>query len=98
MTLEWIPDQGILTAFAKVAPVPLDAFTPDAVGSFVCHYAASGRFETHAKWVQLMVAWVKRDLVADVARSNVRQFPAKKQANGPDYYGQGWRSDTSDDV
>ena len=75
MTLVWEPDQGHLAAYAKVSMVSLDAFTPDATGAFVCHYSASGRFESQAKWVQLLVAWVKRDLVSGAARSNVRPFP-----------------------
>jgi hypothetical protein len=74
MNLEWVPDQGMTAAYAKVSMVQLDAFTPEAVGAFVCHYAASGRFETHAKWVQLMVAWIKRNQATDASRNNVRPF------------------------
>jgi hypothetical protein len=98
MTLDWEPDSSALAAYAKVSMVPLDAFNADATGTFVCHYSVSGRFETQAKWVQLLVAWVKRDLVSGASKSNVRPFPVKKQANGPDFYDQTWRSDTSDDL
>jgi uncharacterized protein YdaU (DUF1376 family) len=96
MSLEWEPDQGVLAAYAKVSMVPLDTFTPDATGAFVCHYSASGRFETQAKWVQLLVAWVKRDLVSGAARNNVRQFPVKRQVNGPDFNDTTWSDDLGD--
>lgn len=96
MTLEWEPDHGVLTAYAKVSMVPLDAFNADATGAFVCHYSVSGRFETQAKWVQLLVAWVKRDLVSGAARSNVRPFPVKRQANGPDFNDTTWSDDLGD--
>ena len=96
MSLEWEPDHGVLAAYAKVSMVPLDAVTPDATGAFVCHYSASGRFETQAKWVQLLVAWVKRDLVSGAARNNVRQFPVKRQVNGPDFNDTTWSDDLGD--
>ena len=95
MTLAWTPDEKLLKAYAFRMAIPVDRFTDEATAAFVCHYSASGRFETQAAWVSLLVKWVKRD---EASASNVRQFPVKRQANGPDFYDQSWRSDTSDDL
>ena len=95
MTLEWKPDDKLLKAYALRMAIPVSAFTDEATASFVCHYSASGRAETQAAWVSLLVKWIKRDTTS---ASNVRPFPVKKQANGPDFYDQTWRSDTSDDL
>ncbi|MNG36113.1 hypothetical protein D3C84_1230420 [compost metagenome] len=70
--------------------IPVDHFTAEATAAFVCHYSASGRMETQASWVSLLVKWVKRDAAAG---SNVRQFPLKRQANGPDFNGTSWADD-----
>lgn len=95
MSLTWIPDDKLLKAYAFRMAIPVSVFTAEATAAFVCHYSASGRFETEASWVSLLVKWVKRDAAS---ASNVRQFPMKKQANGPDYDSTNWRSDTSDDL
>lgn len=95
MTLAWMPDHKLLKAYALRMAIPVDRFTDEATAAFVCHYSASGRLETQAAWVSLLVKWVKRD---EASASNVRQFPVKRQANGPDFYSQDWRSDTSDDL
>ncbi len=87
MTLEWVPDQKLLKAYARRMGIPVDHFTADATAAFVCHYSASGRLETQASWVSLLVKWVKRD---EAAGSNVRQFPLKRQANGPDFNDTTW--------
>jgi len=95
MSLEWVPDEKLLKNYALRMALPVDLFTAEAIGGFVCHYSASGRAETQAAWVSLLVKWIKRDTAS---ASNVRPFPVKKQANGPDFYDQTWRSDTSDDL
>jgi uncharacterized protein YdaU (DUF1376 family) len=90
MTLEWVPDQKLLKAYAARMGIPVDRFTDEATAAFVCHYSASGRFETQASWVSLLVKWVKRD---EASASNVRQFPVKRQANGPDFNDTSWADD-----
>ena len=87
MTLEWVPDQKLLKAYAHRMGIPVAHFTDEATATFVCHYSASGRVEAQASWVSLLVKWVKRD---EAAGSNVRQFPLRRQANGPDFDGRGW--------
>ena len=87
MTLDWVPDQKLLKSYALRMAIPVAEFTNEATAAFVCHYSASGRVETQAAWVSLLVKWVKRD--AAVA-SNVRQFPMRRQANGPDFDGRDW--------
>lgn len=83
MTLEWQPDEKLLQAYAKRAGLPVSLFTHDAIGVFVCHYAASGRAETQAAWVSLLVKWLKRDVAQ---AGNVRPFPQRRQASGPDFH------------
>lgn len=78
MSLEWIPDQQLLRAYALRMALPLAVFTPEATAAFVCHYTASGRVETQAAWVSLLVKWIKRD-AAQAADSNVRQFPVAER-------------------
>jgi len=84
MTLEWRPDENLLKAYAARAGIPVDLITHDAIGVFVCHYAASGRLETHVAWVSLLVKWIKRDS-AQAKASNISRFPAR-QSNGPDFH------------
>lgn len=55
----------------------------------------SGQFIPHASTWLNGKRW--DDEIPDFA-SNVHQFPVKKQANGPDFYDQTWRTDTSDDL
>lgn len=90
MDLEWKPDEKLLKAYAKRMGIPVDLFTDEATAAFVCHYSASGRFETQASWVSLLVKWVKRDMAT---ASNVRPFPVKRQANGPDFNDTTWADD-----
>lgn len=87
MTLEWVPDQKLLKAYAARMGIPVDRFTDEAAAAFVCHYSASGRIETQAAWVSLLVKWVKRD---SASASNIRQFPLRRQVNGPDFDGRDW--------
>ena len=90
MTLEWVPDQKLLKAYAARMGISVDLFTDEATAAFVCHYSASGRCETQASWVSLLVKWVKRDMAT---ASNVRPFPVKRQANGPDFNDTTWSDD-----
>ncbi|MCY1443780.1 DnaT DNA-binding domain protein [compost metagenome] len=94
MSLEWVPDQVLLQAYALRMALPLAMFTAEATAAFVCHYTASGRVETQAAWVSLLVKWIKRDM-AQSAISNVRQFPVK-QVNGPDFDDTTWSDDLGD--
>ena len=87
MTLDWVPDQKLLKSYALRMALPVTEFTNEATAAFVCHYSASGRVETQASWVSLLVKWVKRDAAVS---SNVRHFPLRRQANGPDFDGRDW--------
>ncbi|MGY3285070.1 hypothetical protein ACVW05_002672 [Pseudomonas fulva] len=93
MTLDWVPDQKLLKAYSARMGTPVELFTPDATAAFVCHYSASGRFETQAAWVSLLVKWIKRDVAT---ASNVRPFPVKRQANGPDFNDTSWADNLGD--
>ena len=84
MHLSWKPDPDQLKAYAFAAAISLDAFTDEAIGVFACHYTPSGRIETPASWVSLLVKWVKRDQ-AYSAGSNVRNFPPRKES-APDFH------------
>lgn len=88
MHLSWKPDPDQLKAYAFAAGIKADAFTDDAIGLFTCHYTPSGRVETHAAWVSLLVKWVKRDQTHN-ARGNVRPFPAR-QSSIPEFDSKGW--------
>jgi hypothetical protein len=72
MTLEWVPDQQLLKAYALRMGLPLSAFTDEAMGPFTVHYEANGMFNTQKEWVSLLVKWVKGDRAK---ASNVRPFP-----------------------
>lgn len=93
MTLEWQPDARLLAAFAKRMGLAVSLFTHEAIGAFVCHYAASGRFETQQAWVSLLVKWIKRDKATGASGANIHPFPVKRQANGPDFNDTSWADD-----
>jgi len=95
MTLDWVPDENLLKNYALRMALPVALFTTEAIGAFVCHYTASGRAETQKAWVSLLVKWIKRDN-ATAAASNVRQFPMKRQVNGPDFDDKTWADDLGD--
>lgn len=92
MTLEWTPDERLLAAYSKRMGVPINLFTHEAIGAFVCHYSASGRFEAMQAWVSLLVKWIKRDMATGAAASNVKPFPVR-QASGPDFNDTTWADD-----
>ena len=90
MSLEWVPDEKLLKNYALRMALPVTLFTAEAIGGFVCHYSASGRTETQAAWVSLLVKWIKRDVAS---ASNVRQFPARPSASEPDFDSSAWAKD-----
>lgn len=75
MTLDWMPDANSLKAYCVHYGVSPDLFTPEAVAPFTAHYESSGGLNTQAKWVQMLVKWVKND---QNRASNVRQFPKRE--------------------
>lgn len=87
MSLEWVPDEKLLKNYALRMALPVTLFTAEAIGGFVCHYSASGRAETQAAWVSLLVKWIKRDVAS---ASNVRQFPVRPSAAEPDFDSSAW--------
>lgn len=90
MTLDWVPDAKLLKAFAMRVGLPVEAFTDEAIAPFVCHYQPTGRCETQAAWVSLLVRWFKNDAVRQAA-SNVKAFPVRRAAGGDvDFDDTGW--------
>jgi hypothetical protein len=89
MTLEWQPDTRLLVAFAKRMGLAVSLFNHEAIGAFVCHYAASGRFETQQAWVSLLVKWIKRDTATGAAGASIHPFPVRK-ASEPDFDDTSW--------
>lgn len=87
MTLEWKPDEKLLKAYAFRMSLPANAFTDEATAAFVCHYSASGRIETQASWVSLLVKWVKRDAAS---ANNVHRLPVRRQSAEPDFESTAW--------
>jgi hypothetical protein len=87
MSLDWQPDAKLLKAYALRTSLPVNAFTSEATAAFVCHYSASGRFETQAAWVSLLVKWVKRDTAT---ANNVHRLPVRRQTTEPDFESTAW--------
>jgi hypothetical protein len=87
MNLEWQPDAKLLKAYALRTSLPVSAFTDEATAAFVCHYSASGRIETQASWVSLLVKWVKRDTAS---ANNVHRLPVRPLRAEPDFDSIGW--------
>lgn len=90
MTLDWMPDAKSLKTYCVHYGVSVDLFTPEAIAPFTAHHESSGGLQTQGKWVQMLVKWVKRDMAS---ASNVRPFPLKRQANGPDFNDTSWADD-----
>lgn len=74
MTLDWMPDTNLLKTYCVHFGVPQNLITKEAVAPFTAHYETAGTLETQAKWVSLLVKWIKND---QSRASNIRQFPAK---------------------
>ena len=92
MTLDWMPDANLLKTYCVHFGVSTDLFTKEAVAPFTAHHENEGCLNTQAKWVSLLVRWVKDD---KTRASNVRQFPVKRQANAPDFDDRAWADDLS---
>jgi len=75
MTLDWMPDANLLKTYCVHFGVSTDLFTCEAVAPFTAHHETAGTLETQAKWVSLLVRWVKGD---SSRASNVRQFPKRE--------------------
>lgn len=71
MTLDWMPDPDLLKAYCVHFGVTTDLFTKEAVAPFTAHHEITGTLQPQAKWVSLLVRWVKDDKNRD---SNVRPF------------------------
>ncbi len=71
MTLDWMPDADLLKAYCVHFGVTTDLFTKEAVAPFTAHHEITGLLQPQAKWVSLLVRWVKDDKNRD---SNVRPF------------------------
>lgn len=90
MTLDWEPDANLLKTYCVHFGVSTDLFTQEAVAPFTAHHETAGTLNTQAKWVSLLVKWVKDD---KNRASNVRQFPVRRQVNGPDFDDLTWADD-----
>lgn len=87
MTLDWVPDPDLLKNYALRMAMPVDLFTHEAIGAFVCHYAASGRVETQAAWVSLLTKWIKRD----AAQATGKVTPLRRGSGADvDFNDTGW--------
>lgn len=76
MTLDWMPDADLLRAYCVHFGATTDLFTKEAVAPFTAHHEITGLAQLQAKWVSLLVRWVKDDKNRD---SNVRPF-VKREA------------------
>ena len=71
MTLDWEPDANLLKTYCVHFGVSADLFTKGAIAPFTAHHETAGTLEIQAKWVSLLVRWVKDD---KARASNVRPF------------------------
>lgn len=71
MTLDWVPDANLLKTYCVHFGVSPDLFTSEATASFTAHHESIGGLNTQAKWVSMLVGWVKSDRAK---ASNVRQL------------------------
>lgn len=71
MTLDWVPDANLLQTYCVHFGVSQDLFTHEATASFTAHHESTGGLNTQAKWVSMLVGWVKSDRAK---ASNVRQL------------------------
>lgn len=80
MTLDWAPDANLLKTYCVHFGVSPDLFTHEAMASFTAHHESIGGLNTQAKWVSLLVGWVKSDRAK---ASNVRQLkPVQPSRHG----------------
>ena len=71
MTLDWVPDTNLLKTYCVHFGVSVDLFTKDSIATFTAHHETEGSLNTQAKWVSLLVRWVRDD---KTRASNVRPF------------------------
>lgn len=71
MTLDWVPDANLLKTYCVHFGVSQDLFTHETTASFTAHHESIGGLNTQAKWVSMLVGWVKSD---KAKASNVRQL------------------------
>lgn len=87
MTLDWMPDANLLKTYCAHFGVSESIFTKEAVAPFTAHHETEGSLNTQAKWVSLLVRWVKGD---KAKASNVRPFPVRRQTTEPDFESTAW--------
>lgn len=61
MTLDWVPEANLLKTYCAHFGVSPDLFTQEATASFTAHHQSLGGVNTQAKWVSMLVGWVKSD-------------------------------------
>ena len=71
MTLDWEPDANLLKTYCVHFGASTDLFTKDSIATFTAHHETEGSLNTQAKWVSLLVRWVRDD---KTRASNVRPF------------------------
>lgn len=78
MTLDWTPDQKLLTTYAFHRGLALDLFTEEVRVAFTAHYEPQHQVNTQAEWVSMLVKWVNNDKVRAAATNvtPIRQRPA----------------------
>lgn len=87
MTLDWVPDSNLLKTYCVHFGVSTDLFNQGSIATFTAHHETEGSLNTQAKWVSLLVRWVRDD---KTRASNVRQFPARRQSSEPDFDDTTW--------
>ena len=76
MTLDWVPDEKLLTTYAFHRGLALDLFTEEVRIAFTAHYEPQHQVNTQAEWVSMLVKWVNNDKVR-AAANNVTPFRQK---------------------
>lgn len=87
MTLDWAPDANLLKTYCVHFGVSTELFNQGSIATFTAHHETEGSLNTQAKWVSLLVRWVRDD---KTRASNVRQFPARRQSSEPDFDDTTW--------
>ena len=67
MTLDWVPDQKLLSTYAFHRGLALDLFTEEVRVAFTAHYEPQQQVNTQAEWVSMLVKWVNNDKVRAAA-------------------------------
>ncbi|MBB6286119.1 MULTISPECIES: DnaT-like ssDNA-binding domain-containing protein [unclassified Pseudomonas] len=77
MTLDWVPDEKLLTTYAFHRGLGRDLFTEEVRVAFTAHYEPQGQVNTQAEWVSMLVKWVNHDKVRAAANNvtPIRQKP-----------------------